>query len=161
MKIITEEKAYVQRNDLAYLESSSLPIPVSIFNKVFKDKTVIDDRNRYEFVEFDDPDEVEYFKEIDWMIDYNDVKDLKEQDFKNLALKISTERNKLLHRYRNMYDEDKLKNLDMLERCELLEFKIYSLRDALLFKQGELKFKLPDGVDTPKSIKNLFKIFKK
>ena len=32
-------------------------------------------------------------------------------------------------------------------QSELLDFKIYSLRDALWFKQGYIKTKLPEGVE--------------
>ena len=56
MKIITENAAYVQKND----------------------------NNRYEFVKFEDKNEIEFFKNLDWMVDYNSVKDLNEEDFLNL-----------------------------------------------------------------------------
>ena len=39
------------------------------------------------------------------------------------------------------------KNRDMVLQCELLDFKIYSLRDALWFKQGYIKIKLPEGIE--------------
>ena len=80
MKIITDNAAYVQKNDLMYLNSSSLAIPGSIYMKVFGwGITVINDRNRYEFVKFEEDSEIEFFKDIDWMIDYNEVKDLTEE----------------------------------------------------------------------------------
>ena len=83
MKIITNDSAYVQKNDIAYLNSSDLPIPASIFMKVFGNGvTIINDSNRYDFVKFDEESEIEYFKGLDWMINYNEVKDLSEE-FKN------------------------------------------------------------------------------
>ena len=55
MKIITNDSAYVQKNDIAYLNSSDLPIPASIFMKVFGNGvTIINDSNRYDFVKFDE-----------------------------------------------------------------------------------------------------------
>ena len=54
MKIITDSAVYVQKNDIAYLNQTDLAIPASIFMKVFGSGIVIiDDSNRYEFVEFD------------------------------------------------------------------------------------------------------------
>ena len=41
MKIITDNVAYVQKNDLAYLIRSEEHIPASIFMKVFGDSIVI------------------------------------------------------------------------------------------------------------------------
>ena len=79
MKIITDSVAYVQKNDIAFLTQTDRAIPASIFMKVFGNGIVIiDDSNRYEFVEFEAPEEIEFFKSIDWMIDYNEVKDLSE-----------------------------------------------------------------------------------
>ena len=70
MKIVTDKKVYVQKNDIAYLNQTDLPIPASIFMKVYGNGIVIiDDRNRYEFIEFTAPKEIEFFKKLDWMID--------------------------------------------------------------------------------------------
>ncbi len=81
MKIITNDSAYVQKNDISYLNLSDLPIPASIFMKVFGNGvTIINDSNRYDFVKFDEESEIEYFKDLDWMIDYNEVKDLSEDE---------------------------------------------------------------------------------
>ena len=56
----------------------------------------------------------------------------------------------------------------MVSQCELLDFKMYSLRDVLWFKQGHIKMELPEGVDLPagleqeKGIRKLIKtIFNK
>ena len=55
VKIITENAVYVQKNDIAYLNQTDLPIPASIFMKVFGNGIVIiDDSNRFEFEKFED-----------------------------------------------------------------------------------------------------------
>ena len=69
MKIFNEEKSkkvvYVQRNDLAMLDASSLVVPGSCLIT-----GLVDDSNRYDFVRFEDPRIVEFFKGIDWIVDY-------------------------------------------------------------------------------------------
>ena len=35
MKIITDNAVYVQKNDIAYLNSADFAIPISVFMKVF------------------------------------------------------------------------------------------------------------------------------
>ena len=149
MKIITNDSAYVQKNDLAYLNSSDLPIPASIFMKVFGNGvTIINDSNRYDFVKFDEESEIEYFKDLDWMIDYNQVKDLSEDEMIKLAESIGEERKQ---------------HTNMVTKCDLLEFKFYSLRDILWFKQGHIPMELPEGIDYPegyaleKSVKKVLK----
>ena len=61
--------------------------------KVFdRDVIIINNRNRYDFVEFDAPEEIEFFKGIDWMIDYNEVKDLSEEGIITLGQSIVKEK---------------------------------------------------------------------
>lgn len=67
-----------------------------------------------------------------------------------------------------MTPEERKENMDMVSQCELLDFKMYSLRDVLWFKQGHIKMELPEGVDLPvgfeqgRGIKKLIKtIFNK
>lgn len=37
----------------------------------------------------------------------------------------------------------------MISQCELLDFKFYSLRDFLWFKQGHIKMTFPKGIELP------------
>ena len=164
MKIITNDSAYVQKNDISYLNSSDLPIPASIFMKVFGNGvTIINDSNRYDFVKFDEESEIEYFKDLDWMIDYNQVKDLSEDEMIKLAESIGEERDGIANSFNSMSEEERKKHTDMVTKCDLLEFKFYSLRDVLWFKQGYISMELPEGIDYPegydqeKSVKKVLK----
>ena len=158
MKIITNDSAFVQKNDIAYLSQSGLEIPASIFLKVFGGGVVIiGDHNRYDFVEFDAPEEIEFFKGIDWMIDYNEVKDLSEEEIISLGQSIAEEKNRIAQNFNSMELEERKRNMDMVSQCELLDFKIYSLRDFLWFKQGHIKMKLPTGFEQERGIKKLIK----
>jgi hypothetical protein len=149
MKIITNDAVYVQKNDIALLNSDfDLPIPASIFNKVYGNGIVIiDDQNRYDFVKFEEKSEIEFFKGIDWMIDFNEVKDLNEEEFFSLGQSILDEKNTIARKFNAMSAKEKKKNMHMYTQCELLDFKIYSLRDILWFKQGFIKMTLPDDID--------------
>ena len=74
MKIFNVEngvkKVYVQMNDIMMLTHSDISIPASIIEKVFSDVVIVNDSNRMNFVEFTQPNEVEYFDYLDWIIDY-------------------------------------------------------------------------------------------
>lgn len=82
MKIITENKAYVQLNDLAYLLDAleEQPIPESIINKVFGKPFICTDDNRYEFMEFDTAEEIKFFKNLDYSADFMSLKDLNDEE---------------------------------------------------------------------------------
>lgn len=146
MKIFTANSVYVQKNDIAYLNQTNLDIPASIFMRVFGN---IDDSNRYDFVEFDAPEEVQFFKGIDWIIDYNEIKDLSEGEIVALGQSIAEDKNSIAQRFNSMTLEERKENMNLKSQCELLDFKMYSLEDFLLFKQGRLKMKLPGYVDLP------------
>lgn len=153
MKIITNNSVFVQMNDLAYLNQSDLEIPASIFMKIFGNGIVIiDNRNRYHFMEFKDSKEIEFFKAIDWMIDYNKVKDLSEKEIMELAQSIAGERDNIAQKFNSMTQEQRKKNISMVSQCELLDFKFYSLRDFLWFKQGHIKMTFPEGIELPNEL---------
>ncbi len=152
MKIITDNAVYVQKNDIAYLNQIGLAIPASI--KVFGNGIVIiDDSNRYEFVTFEAPEEIEFFKGTDWMINYNEVKDLSEEETIALGQSIIEERNNIAQRFNSMIPEERKENMNMVLQCGLLDFKMCSLEDFFWFKQGHIKMELPEGVDLPAGFK--------
>lgn len=78
MKIFANNKVYVQKNDLTYLLHNAKEIPTSIFEKVFNGIFIVTDDNRYEFIEFSKPEEIEFFKKNEWMVDYNSLDSMTE-----------------------------------------------------------------------------------
>lgn len=169
MKIITENAAYIQKNDLMYLTQAddAIAIPASIYLNIFGNGVVvINDSNRFEFVEFNKPEEIEFFKSIDWMINYDDVKDLSIEDIISLGQSTTNKKNEIAKEFNEMTPEEKEENMYKVSHCELLEFKIYSLRDIVWIKQGRLKIKFPEEIDKDsvseekKGISKLVKFFK-
>lgn len=142
MKIIANNVAYVQKKDIDYIKQSDLKIPEFIFFKVFSTNN-INENNEYEFVKFTKSNEIEYFKNLDWIIDYYQVKNLTEDDIIKLIEETAVQINKIADKFNKMNDHKKEKHLDMLIKCELLDYKMNSLRDALWFKQGHINMKLP------------------
>ena len=144
MKVIYDNCVYVQKNDLAYLEASDLPIPASVFTRVYGNGiTIIDDRNRYDFVLFKEKAEIDFFKGLDWMVDYNELKNLSEEEIIKLAEDTNEERDKIAATYNSMPVEERQKHSDMVTKCYLLEFKFYSLKDILWMKQGHISINIP------------------
>lgn len=151
MKITTKDAVYVQRKDIAFLNSTDIAIPFTIYSKTFYDDiNIIDDSNKYEFVKFDGEHEIKFIKNMDWMIDYSELKDKSEEELIELGRSITEEKNKIAIVYNAMTYEEKIKNQDMVNKCDLLEFKMYSLRDFIWFKQGRLNIELPSDIDYPK-----------
>ena len=154
MKIINKDVAYVQKNDIAYLNTTDLPIPLSIYAKVFGFETsIVNDNNRYSFIKLDDKSEIEYLKGIDFVVDYNDYKDLSEEEMTKILDSIKDEYYKVVDEFNAMTKEERTKHHNLITQSENLEFKYCTIRDILWFTQGHIKFELPEGVDYPKHYK--------
>lgn len=155
MKIITNDAAYVQMNDLMHLNQSDLPIPASVFMKVFGHGIVIiDNSNRFEFAKFEEDDDIEFFKNIDWIVDYYDVKELSVDDIIEVANGVNEQRNKIAEKYNAMNAKDRATNQRMRTDCELLNNKFYGLRDFVWWRDGHIKFDLPQGIEYPTTFKS-------
>ena len=138
MKIITDNEAFVQFNDLGFLQSTDLAIPASIVLKLFENEiTIIDDRNRYNFVCFTEAEDIEYFKQLDWMVDYNETKD-------SLIEKTLGEMDSISNAYDLIPTNQGKKRRELAKTFSLLEFKFYSLRNILWYKQGHISLNLPE-----------------
>ena len=91
------------------------------------------------------------------------MKDLSEDEIIKLAEETKEEQRKIATTFNSMDEEEKDNHTDMIIKCNLLEFKFYSLRDILWFKQGHISMKLPEGIEYPegyvqeKGIKKLLK----
>ena len=149
MKILKDNKMYVQKNDMAYLNSSGLNIPASIFMKVFgRGITIIDNSNRYEFIEFSKPEDIEFFKGIDWIVDYDEVKGLTEEQLIELGQSVSDEKKQKIDQYNKMPEEKKKEAYERtIMDLELMDYKMHTISDIIMLKRGHLSFRFPKGVE--------------
>ena len=161
MKIFNYENGkrvvYVQMNEFGRLmHAEEVSIPSSVFENIYSNILIIDDRNRYTFKRFDDENAVKFFEEQDWIIDYKKVRDFSEEHFLAMAEDINQEMQKVANKYNSMSEQVKSKNYKLRCRFDMLEHKFYSLRDVLWFKQGHLKMDIPvvPDSDVPTSYSN-------
>lgn len=122
MKMVIGRTLYVQKIDLEFLKYRLHSLPQFISSKIFESRKInVDDNNKYDFFRFEDIDEIEFFKGISWIIDYDSLIALTDQDIKKLS---------------NDYE-------DILLQYKLLNYQIASLNDFIDFKSGRLKITLP------------------
>lgn len=153
MKIITDNAVYVQKFDMTCLNQLGRAIPPSIFMKVSEGTgiVIIDHRNWNEFVKFDAPEEIEFFKSIDWIIDFNEVKDLSEEERTALVNRIEVEKFRVEQKLNSMTQEEKKENMNMVSQYKLLDFKLESLIDFFWVTQGNIE--LPADFEQEKEIR--------
>ena len=147
MKIFNEEngikKVYVQMNDLMTLINTDLSIPGSVFEKVFSDVVIVNDSNRMDFVEFTEPNDIKYFESLDWIVDYKEIRDLSEEEIKNKGQEIAKEMNRIAERYNSMTDDQKYRNQSLIQKHELLDYKMKYLAEILWVKRGYREMPFP------------------
>ena len=144
MKIITNDAAHVQKNDIAYLNQTDLDIPASIYLKACETGTfIVDDSNRYEFIRFNKSDEIQFFKNQDWILDYNQVKDKTEDELIEYCERIITQYNELAETFNALSEQEQMQNTELDMQCDLLAFKLFSLQEFIFYRKGLLEMQLP------------------
>lgn len=152
MKIFNEEngieKAYVQLNDIARLLDFGEAIPVSIMKRFFYSIFIVNDDNRYTFEEFTEPNEIEFFKELDWVADYKKYRDMSEKEIMDQGYALGEEMNNVAKEHNDSVGKLTDEELVALElKHEALEHKMLSIRDILWIKQGHLNVPIPEVPD--------------
>lgn len=167
MKIILNNKVYVQRDDLTnlmyFLSTLSIPCPASIFDKLYGPIFVCDGSTRYEFLEFKGSESVEFFKNLDYVVDYDDLRKKSDNELIEYAKNVEEEVETIINDFNNK-PEDIRRN--EYERTEAVinskKLKLYGIRDFMMFRKGDIIFDLPKGI-SEKSVgkKSSIKIFVK
>ena len=142
MKIIIDNAIYIQKCDIINIDNE---VPPTILSRIFEDNSdlndlrLVGDHNKFDFIKFEDKTEVEYFKNAEWILDYNLVKNLDEQQLLQLYNTLNEE-----------YKKFKTNNNKNSESTILLS-KIVSLSHYICFIQGkypngEISYNLPQEV---------------
>ena len=145
MKIINNENGqevvYVQKYDMMFIMHNCDSLPAALMEDFFSDIVIINGDNRFEFVRFTDPSEVEFFKKQDWIIDYADYKDLTEEEIMEKGMGVIDEINAVAQEFNDSSSEKQRATL--YDRHELLNAKLDSVKVFLWYKQGHIHFQLP------------------
>lgn len=148
MKIVTSNAVYVQKSDLVYLNSTDLIIPATIYIKVFgSGKEIINEENQSEFVKFDEKSEIDYFKSIDWIVDYNKLRNLSNSELLELIWDTLKKEHEIAIKFNSMPYVQRRKNVQMRINANFLMCKYSSLMDILGLNEGETSVKIPDEID--------------
>ena len=141
------EKIYVQIEDLMKLYNSDSVIPASIFDKVFSEPIVVDDRNRYEFVEFSDKEDVEFLKSIEWIIDCKKYMKANINKVHNEYIHVLNEINRISAIFNQLSNEEKIKNERLVNDYDALNYKLDALGSIIQFRNGKLDIPFPQVPD--------------
>ena len=153
MKIITKDCAYVQYTDIAELIDALIvtkaECPQSVLETCYGTTFTCNSDNQFEFMEFYNEDAIEFFKNLNYMVDYNDIKEASEEALANYSNSLAFDRNKMIQTYNQMSKQKQDEYQEDVElRTRLLDHKIQTLEQFRLFKAGKLRMDLPEGIST-------------
>lgn len=148
-----KETVYVQMQDIVYLNQSDMPIPASIYTKVFTGITIVDDSNRFNFVSFDEEHEVRFFRELEFVIDYDQYKDLTDEQLEEEGQKLATKANEIAKKWNSMSSDERQQNSNLLQEHENIGYMLNFLSEIYAVKQGKRFMPFPDFVKLPERSK--------
>ena len=151
MKIFHTEKGkevvYVQMQDIMYISNEiDIPIPASIFTKVFTGVTIINDSNRFKFVRFAEKHEVEFFKNLDFILDYDKYKDLNNENFEKEVQKLVNQANEIAKKWNSMNEKEREKNYPILEKHEKISYMLKFMVEIDAVRHGKRSMPFPKFV---------------
>lgn len=140
------ETVYVQMQDIMQLNQSDISIPASIYTKVFTGITIVDDSNRFDFIEFNEEHEIKFFKELEFILDYDQYKGLTDEQLEEEGQKIADRANKIAEKWNSMFPEEREKNSNLVQEYENMEYMLNFLSEIYAVKHGERSMPFPDFV---------------
>lgn len=146
-----KEKVYVQVSDFVTLTKVDRPIPAGIYKKAMDYKFQSND-DKYNFIEYDDPKEVEFFKTFDYIVDYKEVKNKSIKELQVLAKIANDEANEIVDLWNELTEEEKSLNKGFTNKYTLLHHKIQDYAFVLWNKQRHIKLNMPIVPDSDSKI---------
>lgn len=149
MKIFHNENGrttivWVQLQDLIHLITvSDIPILPSIFEKIFDGN--IDSYNKKKFVKFTEDEEVDFFKKVNFIIDFNEYFNLTDSEFAEKSLELEEEVKEKMLELNGFSDEQKRKNANLFNQICNREYMIKSMDEIYLIKKGKIHYEFPQN----------------
>jgi len=142
MKILNveddEEILYVQNKDLALLERVAECVPPSIQSRISSGSWMLQLYNPDEFFDFDDPEEIAFFEQLDWILDYRKVSSLSEQDIMAMQQQCLEKVNFIKQQAKPLRLSNRKESHDLWKKIDLEEHKIACLDEILTIRHGLL-----------------------
>ena len=148
MKIFNEEngvkKVYVQVNDLSIIQEYEDDMPLYIFDIVInQENTTIDKNFGMGFLEFSRPEELDYFANCDWIIDYKKYRDYSIEQLEEEKKKIDQETDALRATFAGIKREERTSKEKELSRVYVLTYKKNYIDQLIAYKKGNLDIEFP------------------
>lgn len=146
MKLFRNNKVYVQMNDVMFAMNHSNAIPAVIINQIFKDVVIVTSENRMDFVSFDDKAAIDYFRKLDFIVNYDDYKNLSIEELDAKAAELIDKIGIVAEKYNSLSEEKRAKHQDLVDEHEKLEYVINYLSEIRGIKLGTNHMDIPGEI---------------
>ena len=137
MKVVLDDCVYMKLNDVKGLVHSGI-LPAYFLNDISKRR--VGYYNNEQYLRFDNKDEINELRHLDFIIDYNEYVDVPIEKVEMLITKLTMRRIELLKKYKSgLSFEEQIDKNAILKECKVLGLQISSLNKlATIKKQEEL-----------------------
>ena len=147
MKIFHEENGkkvvYVQEADVLYFIKNDVEILSSIVEQFFKNGIRPIDADQLKFIKIEGEEEVKFFKEKDYIIDYNKYKNFTEHQLDEEIEKVDKEVKRLGLEIKSISDNEVTKIIKDVEEYYNMEYFRNSIIQFKKYKENKLKIVFP------------------
>jgi len=150
MKLFRNNRVYVQMNDVMFAMSHSDSVPGVVVNQIFKGIVIVTNDNKMDFVNFDDKTAINYFKSLDFIVNYDDYKDLSIEELDAKAEELIEKIGVVADKYNGLSEEKRAKHHDLVDEYEKLEYVINCLGEIKGIKLGTNHMDIPEENTTSK-----------
>lgn len=148
-----KDTVYAQMQDIMYLyNETDIPIPATIVEKVSTGVTIVTDANRFEFVKFDEEDDVKFFRELEFIIDFDKYKSFTDEQLQEEAYKLGSKADEIAEKVNSMTTEERRENRNLYEEHRNLGYMIDFLSEIYAVKHGKRVMMFPDFVKMPEEM---------
>ncbi len=139
-----KEVVFVQKKDVSYFITEGREIPLCILEVFYKDGVNPVDDDLREFLKIEREEAVRFFKEKDYIIDYEQYKDFTVRQVEREIKRVRKEIIKIEQKIKNSTDDDIRQIAQKIETYfdkEQLKYELFLLKDL---KEGKTKINFPD-----------------
>ena len=139
-----KEVVFVQKKDVSYFITEGREIPLCILEVFYKDGVNPVDDDLREFLKIEREEAVKFFKEKDYIIDYNQYKDFTVRQLERKIKRVGKEIIKIEQKIEKSTDDDIRQIAQKVEAyCdkEYLRYELFLLKDL---KEGKTKINFPN-----------------
>ena len=162
MKVVLDDCVYMKLNDVRDLVHSGI-LPAYFLTDI--SKRGIGYYNNEQYLRFDNRDEINELRHLDFIIDYNEYVDVPIEKVEMQIAKLTMRRIELLKKYQSgLSFEEQIDKNAILKECKALGLQISSLNKlATIKKQEELALvkKIKEEESFGQKLKRTIKKFKK